>query len=158
MSYTMFTGTAICQVPSFFDLDNFIKRLHRKCILDDNFIVDNYGVLEVTDLGFKENGPTVEESEPEVDVDFNEYISHYGNKIYLKTDSEENDSDVWSWLIEQFLTEMCSDVMVIKTATVDSRTGTDVDVCLKSRTGTTLTLEDLIENYPGLTKESYNLY
>lgn len=154
----MFTGTAICKVPSFFDLDNFVKRLHRKCILDDNFIVDNYGVLEVTDLGFNENGPTAEESEPEVDIDFNDYITVYGNKIYLKADSEENDTQVWDWLIEQFLKEMCSDVMVIKTATVDSRTGTDVGVYLKSRTGTTLTLEDLIENYPGLTKESYNLY
>lgn len=158
MSYTTFQGTAICKVPSFFNLDRFIERLHLKCINEDNFIVENYGVLEVDNIESLEDGTEITNKGKEVDIDFNEYIRQYGDKIYINVDSEETDSDVWDWLIDQFISEMTSNVMVVKSATVDSRSGVDITFTLYNKIGDRITLNDLIENYPGLDKNSYELY
>lgn len=158
MSHTTFQGTAICKVPSFFNLDRFIERLHLNCINEDNFIVENYGVLEVDDIGFSEDGTEITNKGKEVDIDFNEYIQHYGDKIHINVDSEETDSEVWGWLIDQFISEMTSDVMAVKFATFDTRSGVDINFTLYNKIGDRITLNDLIENYPGLDKNSYELY
>lgn len=110
MSYTQFVATATCTVVDGFNLQSYLDALSERCVKEQNFIFEEFG---------EENG--------KIDVDFSDYVTMNGNKILIECDTEENNnnSEVWDWLVDQFVPVMQSNVMEIKCATIDSRDGTD---------------------------------
>jgi hypothetical protein len=132
MSYTHFTATATCEVVENFNLDSFLDGLAQHCVREENFIFDEFG-----------------EDDGKLDLDFNNYVRHVGDKIIVETDSEEcnNNTEVWDWLLDQFLPIMTSKVMRIDSANYNSRTGMESDVSFYSKEGTILSVDNLIEAY-----------
>jgi hypothetical protein len=132
MSYTHFTSTATCDVVENFNLESFLDGLAQRCIREENFIFDEFG-----------------EVDGKLDLNFNNYVRHVGDKMVIELDTEEcnNNSEVWDWLLDQFLPVMMSKVMRINSASYDSRTGMESDVTFYSKDGTILSVENLIEAY-----------
>jgi hypothetical protein len=132
MSYTHFTATATCDVVENFNLDSFLAGLAQHCVKEGNFIFDEFG-----------------EVDGKLDLDFNNYVLHIGDKVVIEVDTEEcnNNSEVWDWLLDRFLPIMTSKVMRINSASYDSRTGMESDVTFYTKEGTILSAENLIEAY-----------
>lgn len=110
MSYTQFVATATCTVVDGFNLQSYLDALSERCVKEQNFIFEEFG-----------------EEDGKIDVDFSDYVTMNGNKILIECDTEDdnNNSEVWDWLVDQFVPVMTSSVMEIKSATIDSRDGTD---------------------------------
>jgi hypothetical protein len=132
MSYTHFISTATCDVVENFNLESFLDGLAQRCISEPNFIFDEFGEV---------NG--------KLDLDFNDYVRQVADKIIVEIDTEEcnNNTDVWDWLLDQFLPIMTSKVMRIDGANYNSRTGMESDVSFYSKEGTILSVDNLIEAY-----------
>jgi hypothetical protein len=132
MSYTHFTSTATCDVVENFNLESFLDGLAQRCISEPNFIFDEFG-----------------EVDGKLDLNFNDYVYHVGDKMVIEVDTEEcnNNSEVWDWLLDQFLPIMTSKVMRINSASYDSKSGMESDVTFYSKDGTILSVENLIEAY-----------
>lgn len=132
MSYTHFTSTATCDVVENFNLESFLDGLAQRCIREENFIFDEFG-----------------EVDGKLDLDFNDYVRQVADKIIVEIDTEEcnNNTDVWDWLLDQFLPIMTSKVMRIDGANYNSRTGMESDVTFYIKDGTILSVENLIEAY-----------
>jgi hypothetical protein len=132
MSYTQFVATAFCTVVDGFNLESYLDALSKRCVNEDNFIADQYGVHE-----------------DQVDIQFDTYVRMVGSNVLIECDTEENNnnSDIWDWLVDQFVPIMVSDLMEIKSATIDSRSGVDVSICYLTKTGDVITTEQLLENY-----------
>ena len=132
MSYTHFTSTATCDVVENFNLESFLDGLAQRCISELNFIFDEFG-----------------EVDGKLDLDFNNYVRHVGDKMVIELDTEEcnNNSEVWDWLLDQFLPIMMSKVMRIDSASYDSKSGMESDVSFYTREGRTLSVEKLIKAY-----------
>jgi len=132
MSYTQFVATASCTVVDGFNLESYLDALSERCVKEQNSIFDFYG---------EENG--------KVDVDFSQYVREQGGNILIECDTEEDNgnSEVWDWLLDQFVPVMVSDLMEIKSATIDSRSGVDVRISYLTKTGYVITTEQLLENY-----------
>jgi len=64
------------------------------------------------------------------EIEFGEYVRQVGSNILIECDTEESNgnSEVYDWLIEQFLPVMTSEFVQIKSTTIDSRSGVDVNV------------------------------
>ena len=107
MSYNRFVSTATLTVADDFNLQSYLDALSERCVKEKNFIFEYYG-----------------------EIDFDEYVSQVGSNILIECDTEESNgnSEVYDWLIEQFLPVMTSEFVEIKSATVDSRSGADVNV------------------------------
>ena len=110
MSYTQFVATATCTVVDGFNLQSYLDAISERCVKEQNFIFEEFG-----------------EEDGKIDVDFSDYVTMNGNKILIECDTEENNnnSEVWDWLVDQFVPVMQSNVMESKCATIDSRDGTD---------------------------------
>jgi hypothetical protein len=132
MSYTQFVATATCTVVDGFNLESYLNAISERCVKENNFIVENYG-----------------EEDGKVDVDFSSYVRMVGDQVLIELDSEESngDSQVWDWLIDQFIPIMTSQLMTIKSASIDSRSGVDVDTCFYTKDGKSISTDDLIKNY-----------
>jgi len=132
MSYTHFTSTATCDVVENFNLESFLDGLAQRCISELNFIFDEFG-----------------EVDGKLDLNFNNYVRHVGDKMVIELDTEEcnNNSEVWDWLLDQFLPVMMSKVMRIDSASYDSKSGMESDVSFYTREGRTLSVEKLIKAY-----------
>ncbi len=132
MSYTQFVATASCTVVDGFNLESYLNAISERCVKEQNSIFDFYG---------EENG--------KVDVDFSQYVREQGGNILIECDTEEDNgnSEVWDWLLDQFIPVMVSDLMEIKSATIDSRSGVDVSISYLTKTGDVITTEQLLENY-----------
>lgn len=132
MSYTQFVATAFCTVVDGFNLESYLDALSKRCVNEDNFIADQYGVYE-----------------DQVDIQFDTYVRMVGSNVLIECDTEENNnnSDIWDWLVDQFVPVMVSDLMEIKSATIDSRSGVDVSISYLTKTGDVITTEQLLENY-----------
>jgi hypothetical protein len=132
MSYTHFTSTATCDVVENFNLESFLDGLAQRCIREENFIFDEFG-----------------EVDGKLDLNFNNYVRHVGDKMVIELDTEEcnNNSEVWDWLLDQFLPIMMSKVMRIDSASYDSKSGMESDVSFYTREGRTLSVEKLIKAY-----------
>ena len=132
MSYTQFVATAFCTVHDGFNLESYLNAISKRCVKENNFIAEEYGV-----------------NEDQVDVEFDTYVRMVGSNVLIECDTEENNnnSDVWDWLVDQFVPIMISDLMEIKSATIDSRSGVDVDITYLTKTGDMITTNDLLENY-----------
>ena len=133
MSYTQFVATATCTVVDGFNLQSYLDAISQRCVKEENFIFEFYNL----------------DSNDELDVDFGDYVRQLDDKVFIECDSEEinSNSEVWDWLVDQFVPIMTSSFVEIKSATVDSRDGVDVDVSYLGKDGKYITTTDLIQNY-----------
>jgi hypothetical protein len=133
MSYTQFVATATCTVVDGFDLQSYLDAISKRCVKEENFIFEFYG-LDSNDL---------------LDVDFGDYVHMVGDQVLIECDTEEinSNSEVWDWLADQFVPVMTSQLMEVKSASIDSRSGVDVGISYLTKTGDCITTDDLIENY-----------
>lgn len=129
MSYTQFVSTATCNVVDEFNLKSYLDALSDRCVEEDNFIVENYG-----------------ECEGKIDLDFSQYVRKLGNTILIECDSEESngDSEVWDWLVNQFVPVMTSQFVEIKSATIDSRSGLDCHQSYLLKDGTLIGSDEIV--------------
>lgn len=132
MSYTQFVATATLTVCEGFNVQSYLDAISKRCVKEDNFIVEHYG-----------------EVDGKVDIDFNDYVRESGGQILIEMDSEESNgnSEVWDWLIDQFLPIMKSDYVQIKSASIDSRSGVDIGFSLYSKTGKVVDLDEIMKTY-----------
>jgi hypothetical protein len=132
MSYTQFVSTATCSVVDDFNLQSYLEAISQRCVKEQNFLFEEYG-----------------EVDGKLDIDFTSYVRQLGDKILIDCDTEEcnNNSEVWDWLIDQFIPVMTSQFVEIKSATIDSRSGVDVDVCFYSKDGKSISASELMEKY-----------
>jgi len=133
LSYTQFVATASCLVVDDFNLQSYLDGLSVRCIEEENSIFKFYGL----------------DSNDNLDVDFADYVSISGGKLLIECDTEELNSngDVWDWLIDQFIPVMTSRFMEVKSTTIDSRSGVDVNISYYDKNGTSINTDDLIRNY-----------
>lgn len=133
MSYTQFVATASCLVVDDFNLQSYLDGLSVRCVEEENFIFEFYGL----------------DSNDNLDLDFADYVCISGRKLLIECDTEElnSNSDVWDWLIDQFLPVMTSRFMEVKSSTIDSRSGVDVNISYYDKNGTSINTDDLIRNY-----------
>ena len=132
MSYTQFVSTATLTVVDGFNLQSYLDAISVRCVEEENFI-------------FEENG----EVDGKVDVDFSAYVRKLDDVIFIECDTEEynSNSEVWDWLVDQFVPVMTSRFVEIKSASIDSRDGVEVDVAYLGKDGKYITTTDLIQNY-----------
>lgn len=132
MSYTQFFGTATLTVDESFNLDSFLNTLSYNSVADDNFLVEQYGVV-----GNK------------IDLDFGWYVTHIDNQILIKIDTEESNgnSEVWDFLIDKFAPIMTSELMKVQSTSVCSRNGVDSCVFYVTKEGKQIDSEEMVENY-----------
>jgi hypothetical protein len=133
MSYTQFFSTATCTVVDEFNLQSYLDAISERCVKEENSIFEFYG-LDSNNL---------------LDVDFADYVRQLGDTILIECDTEEinSNSEVWDWLIDQFVPIMTSRFVTIKSATVNSRNGVNVDVSYLDKNKQYISTDDLIENY-----------
>lgn len=136
MSYTQFTSTATCQVVEGFNLDSFLDALHQRCINEDNFIAQNYGL-------------DLEEEHEICDLDFHNYVTLSGQDLTINLDTEETcygDSEVYDWLVEQFIPVMTSRYLKVEGITMDSYCHYGY-TAFHDKNGNVLTVDDLLAHY-----------
>ena len=128
MSYTQFVATATLTVVDDFNLQSYLDALSERCVKEENFIFEFYG-----------------EVDGKVDMEFSAYVHQVGSNILIECDTEEynGNSEVWDWLIDQFLPVMTSEFAEIKSASIDSRSGVDVDVCFYTKDGNCISTDDI---------------
>lgn len=133
MSYTQFVATATCTVVDGFNLQSYLDAISTRCVKEENFIFDFYGL----------------DSNDELDVDFGYYVRQVGDNVLIECDTEEinSNSEVWDWLIDQFVPIMNSRFVEIKSATIDSRDGVDIHVAYLGKDNNYISTDDLIKNY-----------
>ena len=136
MSYTQFISTAKCQVVDDFNLQSYLDGLSVQCVQEENSIFDFYGL----------------DSNGDLDVDFADYVRISGGKLLIECDTEEinSNSEVWDWLIDQFIPVMTSNIMEIHSATIDSRSGVESSISYYKKDGTFVGSDDvfgIIEQY-----------
>lgn len=138
MSYTHFFATANLTVCDGFNVEFYLNAISERCIKEQNFIFENYG-----------------EEDGKVDVNFGDYVRQYGGKVLIELDSEESncDSEVWDWLIHQFLPIMNSKFIDIKSASFDSREGVDCSISYYMKDGTFIGSDDIHQ----IVEEHFNL-
>lgn len=132
MSYTHFFATATLTVCEGFNVQSYLDAISERCVKEENFLFEEYG-----------------EVDGKVDIDFGDYVRESGGKILIEMDNEESNgnSEVWDWLIDQFLPIMESDYVQVKSATIDSRSGVDIDFSLYSKTGKVVDLDEIMKTY-----------
>lgn len=134
MSYTQFVCTAKCKVADDFDLNEYI------CTLGDfiaNHIDDD--TLDENVLWEFENATYEEMCEK-----LCEYMNVVGDQLLITVDSEEQNTSVHDWLIDQVLNDvMISEVMEINSATIDSRMGVECGTSYYKKDGTFIGSDDV---------------
>jgi len=128
MSYTHISATANLTVCDGFNIESYLNAISGRCVKEQNFIFENYG-----------------EEDGKVDLNFEKYVRQYGNKVLIEVDSEEDnyDSEVWDWLIDQFLPIMNSKFIEVKSASFDSREGVDCSISYYMKDGTFIGSDDI---------------
>lgn len=132
MSYTQFVATASLSVVDNFNLKSYLDAISTRSVTEENFLLEEYG-----------------EVDGKIDLDFDSYVHQVGDRILIECDTEEynNNAEVWDWLIDQFIPVMTSQFVEVKSATVDSRAGVDIDFTLYGKDHQVVQLSDLVGNY-----------
>ena len=132
MSYTQFVATASLTVCEGFNLQSYLDAISERSVKEDNFLMEHYGEV---------NG--------KIDIDFENYVRQSDGNILIECDTTENnyDSQVWDWLIDQFIPVMNSQFVQIKSATIDSRDGVDIGFSLYDKMGKVVDLTEILEVY-----------
>jgi hypothetical protein len=122
MSFTQFVSTATLTVVDDFNLLSYLDALSERCVKEENFIFEYYEEIE-----------------------FGEYVRQVGSNILIECESEgvNGNSEVYDWLIEQFLPVMTSEFAEIKSASIDSRSGMDVNVCFYTKDRKCISTDDI---------------
>jgi hypothetical protein len=122
MSHTQFVSTATLTVADDFNLQSYLDALSERCVKEENFIFEYYGEME-----------------------FGEYVRQNGNELLIECDTEESNgnSEIYEWLFDQFLPVMTSEFAEIKSASIDSRSGVDVDVCFYTKDVKRISTDDI---------------
>lgn len=128
MSSTQFVATATCTVVDGFNLKSYLDALSERCVKEDNFIVENY-----------------DEFGEHLDLVFSQYVREQGNKILIERGTEESngDSDVWYWLVDQFVPVMTSQFVEINSVMIDSRSGVNWWQSYLLKDGTTIGSDEI---------------
>lgn len=132
MSYTQFVATASLTVCEGFNLQSYLDAISERSVKEDNFLMEYYGEV---------NG--------KIDIDFEDYVRQSDGNILIECDTEENNnnSEVWDWLIDQFIPVMNSQFVQIKSAMIDSRSGVDIGFSLYDKMGKVVDLTEMMEVY-----------
>jgi len=132
MSYTQFVATASLTVCEGFNLQSYLDAISERSVKEDNFLMEFYG-----------------EVDGKIDIDFEDYVRQSDGNILIECDTEENNnnSEVWDWLIDQFIPVMNSQFVQIKSATIDSRDGVDIGFSLYDKMGKVVDLTEILEVY-----------
>lgn len=135
MSYTQFSAKATCEVVEGFNLDSFLNGLMKRCIEEDNFIAQEYGLDP--------------ENNEVCDLSFHYYVSQKEKEIQIFLDTEEdcNNSEVFDWLTQQFIPVMTSRYLKVESVTVDSRDGSSSWITFTDKNGNQITVDDLLAHY-----------
>jgi len=129
MSYTQFVATAKCQVADGFNVQSYLDGLSVRCVEEKNYIFEFYGL----------------DSNDDLDIDFADYVRISAGNLLIECDSEESNSnsEVWDWLIDQFIPVMTSNIMEINSATIDSRSGVECSTSYYKKDGTFIGSDDV---------------
>jgi hypothetical protein len=132
MSYTQFVATATLTLCEGFNLQSYLDAISERCVKEENFLFELYG-----------------EDDGKLDVNFSDYVRESGDNLLIEVDTEENNgnSEVWDWLIGQFIPVMKSDFVEIKSASIDSRSGVDIGFSLYSKMGKVVDLDEILKTY-----------
>ena len=112
MSTTFYTAEARIPRSKYFDLDKFISEVSDQCIREDNFIVENYGVVD-----------------GKVDCDLASYVNIDSDdniiRINVDTsgDTSASDTDVFDWLVDRAV-DFTGEYAQVSWGCEDSRSGT----------------------------------
>ena len=134
MSYTQFVCTAKCKVAEDFDLQQYIMTLADFIAnhIDDDTLDES--------IVYEFEGATHEG----VCEKLNEFFSVVGDQLLLTVDSEEQNTAVHDWLIDQVLNDvMISEVMEINSASIDSRMGVECGTSYYKKDGTFIGSDDV---------------
>jgi hypothetical protein len=133
MSYTQFVSTATLTVCEGFNVQSYLDAISERCVKEENFIFEEYG----------------ETDEGKLDLDFTDYVRQNGDEVLIECDTEESNgnSEVWDWLIDQFIPVMKSEFVQIKSASIDSRSGVDIGFSLYSKIGKVVDLDEIMKVY-----------
>ena len=132
MSYTQFVATASLTVCEGFNLQSYLDAISERSVKEDNFMMEHYG-----------------EVDGKIDIYFEDYVRQSDGNILIECDTEENNnnSEVWDWLLDQFIPVMNSQFVQIKSATIDSRSGVDIGFSLYDKMGKVVDLTEIMEVY-----------
>ena len=132
MSYTQFVATASLTVCEGFNLQSYLDAISERSVKEDNFLMEFYG-----------------EVDGKIDIDFEDYVRQSDGNILIECDTEENNNstEVWDWLVDQFIPVMNSQFVQIKSATIDSRSGVDIGFSLYDKMGKVVDLTEIMEVY-----------
>lgn len=127
MSFTQFYCTAKCTVADDFSLSEYVNSLA-------DFISNHIdGDTLETCLINEFEGYT----HKKVCEKISEYFSIIGSQLFITVDSEENNTEVHEWLMDQVLNDaMVSSAMEINSATVSSKTGCECGTSFLLKDGT----------------------
>ncbi len=134
MSYTQFVSTAKCKVAADFDLQQYVMTLadfignH----IDDDTLSEDI-ICEFEDQSHER---TCEK--------LCEFFNHVGDQLLITVDSEDQNTMVHDWLIDQVMNDvMVSNVMELNCATIDSRMGVECGTSYYMKDGTFIGSDDV---------------
>ena len=132
MSYTQFVSTATLTLCDDFNVQSYLDAIAERCVKEKNFLFEEYGEID-----------------GKVDVDFGSYVHQNGNELLIEIDTEESNgnSEVWDWLIDQFIPIMKSEHVQIKSASIGSRSGLEIGFFLYSKMGMVVDLDGILTVY-----------
>lgn len=133
MSHTQFVSTATLTVCEGFNVQSYLEAISDRCVKEENFIFEFYGV----------------DTNNTLDLAFTDYVRQNGDEVLIECDTDEinSNSEVWDWLIDQFLPVMKSEFVQIKSASIDSRSGVDIGFSLYSKMGKVVDLDEIMKVY-----------
>jgi hypothetical protein len=160
MSHCQFAAKASFTVVEGFNLDSFLSGLAKRCVTENNFIAQEYGVdpdnETLNDLNFSDY---VSQSETEVIVQLNtdesgfgdsDYVSQSETEVIVQLNTDESgfgDSEVFDWIKTQFVPVMTSDFMKVEYVTMDSRDGISCTIQYHTKSGAILDSDELMRFY-----------
>ena len=140
MSYTQFVGTAKCRVSPDFDLNQFLMSTA-------DWIGNNVDNQEDENLSANDKEALwhfEDRTHEGVCSDLEGYLQLTGDQLLINVDSEEQNTMIWDWLIDQVLhSVMVSNIMEVNSATIDSRMGVECSVCYYKKDGTFIGSDDV---------------
>ena len=142
MSYTQFVGTAKCRVAKDFDLNQFLMSTA-------DWIGNNVDNQEDENLSANDKEALwhyEDFSHEGVCSDLEGYLQLTGDQLLIHVDSEEQNTMIWDWLIDQVLhSVMVSSIMEVNSATIDSRMGVECGVSYYKKDGTFIGSDDVFD-------------
>lgn len=136
MSHCQFAAKASFTVVEGFNLDSFLSGLAKRCVTENNFIAQEYGV--------DPDNKTLN------DLNFSDYVSQYETEVIVQLDTDESefgDSEVFDWIKTQFVPVMTSDFMKVEYVTMDSRDGISCSIEYHTKSGAILDSDELMKFY-----------